>query len=276
MRNAACRSLAIGFFDGVHLGHRRILAGVAKAITFKTHPLAVLDPKRRPQLLMTYPERERAIQACGVEEVLALDFTPELAAMPAAEFADRYLRGFTVRCGANWSFGKGGRDNAATLQALGWQAEVVPYAEYLGQIVSSTRIREAIGAGRLTDAAKMLGRPWRLTGKVMPGKGEGRKLGFPTVNLVPDSELATPPAGVYECRYRGLKAICNYGVAPTFGERAWAQNVCEVHVLEAGEPCGSEAAVELLRFIRPERKFAGLSALQAQIRKDIDGILQSV
>lgn len=273
MRNAALRSLAIGFFDGVHLGHRQILAGAARAITFKTHPLAVLDPARKPPMLMTWPERERAIRDCGVEEVLALDFTPHLAAMPAQEFADKYLRGFAVRCGGNWTFGKGGRDNADTLKKLGYEVEVVPYAEYAGRPVSSTRIREAIAQGLVEDAAKMLGRPWQLTGAVQGGKGEGRKLGYPTLNIVPDGELVEPPAGVYECRCLGRKAICNYGMAPTFGERAWAKKVCEVHILEHGATGGGEATVELVRFIRPERKFADLDALKAQIRKDIDGIL---
>lgn len=240
------KKLAVGFFDGVHLGHRAILDGADAALTFLRHPAELLEPEAVPARLMTLEERIRAI---GLP-VLVLDFTPELAKMPAAEFAERYLAGYVIRCGENWRFGYGAEGSPDWLRAHGYEVETVPLARYRGEPVSSTRIREAIAAGRLEDAAAMLGREVSVSGAVFAGKGEGAKLGYPTINLRP---------GVYEVEVGGEKGIANYGIAPTFGDRAWKEPVLEVH---------------MLRYLREERRFASAEELRRQIDEDVKGIMK--
>lgn len=266
------RVLAAGFFDGVHLGHRKILNGADAALTFRNHPLSVLLPSEAPPLLMTFGERVAEIRACGVEDVFALDFTRELADTSPEDFAGRIraMGAEVVRCGANWRFGRGGVGDAEFLRRHGFSVEVVSYAEYDGGPVSSTRIREALKDGRIDDANAMLGRPWRVSGEVASGKGFGSKMGFPTVNLRLPAFLPKIPLGVYEVSACGARAIANWGVAPTMGERAWPEPVLELHF--PGE-CPAECsegpvAVDFLRFIRHERKFATLDELKAQIESD--------
>ena len=280
--------LAVGFFDGVHLGHRKILTGADVALTFRNHPLTVLAPDRAPRLLMTSDEKTAAIRACGVREVVTLDFTPELAALEPEDFRARYLNApdLTVRCGANWRFGKGGRGDAALLRAHGCTVTVVPYATYDGARISSTRIRQAFAAGDIAAGNAMLGRALTLGGTVVKGKGLGATLGFPTVNIAVASNVELP-LGVYAVAAGGWRGVANYGRAPTMGDKAWKQPVLEVHWLGVGQtqfdhlhdqrdPLHEERAplheerVEILRFLRPERKFASLDELKAQIARDCE------
>lgn len=273
MGEAAGNSLAIGFFDGVHRGHAAILGKARMAMTFKNHPLTVLCPGKAPKMIMTLEERIRRIREQGVEQVEVLEFDGKLAAMTAEEFAEKILRPLGVEkiyAGGNWRFGRGGTADIGWLRRAGWAAEAIDYETYLGAPVSSTRIRQALAEGDMTGAAAMLGRNWRLTGRRTVGKGEGRKIGYPTINIVPDEELVKIPNGVYEVRLGGRKGIANYGTAPTFGERAWGEAVCEVHLLEGSEADGE---LEMVRFVRPERKFDTVEELKAQIGRDIDGIL---
>ena len=265
--------VAAGFFDGVHLGHRSILAGADCALTFRNHPLAILRPELAPPLLMSYEEREEAIRACGVGKVVALDFTAELACTPAEDFAREWLSGAdAVRCGANWRFGAGGRGDANLLRGMGLRVEVAPYSMFGGSRISSTRIREAIAEGDMALAAGMLGRPWAVTGEVFSGKGLGRALGFPTLNIRPDASLQRPPRGVYEVEACSRRAVANWGVAPTMGGDAWREDVLELHFdgeppVEAPAP-GGRAKVSILRFIRPERRFDSVDELKAAIAAD--------
>lgn len=265
---------AVGFFDGVHVGHQAILRGADAALTFRNHPLSVLRPESAPALLMSFEERAAAIRACGVSEVVALDFTRELAGLSPREFVERVWRGRapTVRCGANWRFGRGGSGTPDLLRAMGVDVEVVPYAEYGGAPVSSTRVRQALAAGRMEDAAAMLGRAWEVRGVVRSGKGLGRGLGFPTVNVVPAAGGVRLPLGVYAVEVGGLPGAANYGVAPTMGERSWGEPVAEVHFLDGapGLRPGDEAAVRFLRFVREERRFADADELRGQIARDVE------
>ena len=162
MRSADFQSVAVGFFDGVHLGHQAILKGAEAALTFRNHPLAVLSPERAPRLLMDVEERLAAIRACGVGDVVALNFTPEFARLSPEEFLAMagITRKVKVRCGANWRFGRGGAADATWLRAHGYSVEVVPAVEYRGEAVSSTRIRAALERGEVEDAGAMLGRPF--------------------------------------------------------------------------------------------------------------------
>jgi len=270
MHDSPRRGLAVGFFDGVHLGHRAILAGAGAVLTFRTHPLALLAPTRAPKMLMDADTRLAAIRGCGVGSVTALDFTPEFARLSPEDFAARHLAGRgPIRCGANWRFGADGAGDAAFLRRLGFEVEVVPAVEVGGETVSSTRIRAALSDGRLEAATAMLGRPWTFRGRVVAGKGEGRALGFPTVNLVPVEE---PPLarGVYAVRLGGVPALANWGVAPTFGDRAWTSPVLEVHFPQGDVPAiTEEATVVFERFLRPERRFPNLAALRRAIESDL-------
>lgn len=282
MRAAALQSLAVGFFDGVHLGHREILRGASAALTFSNHPLSVLAPERAPRLIMSVEDRVAAIRACGVAEVTVLEFTPELAETRAGDFVgllERRLgrRLSAFRCGANWRFGKGGEGDAEFLRRRGMPVEVAPYVEYRGAKISSSRIRASLERGEVEDANAMLGRRFMVRGRVARGKGMGAKIGFPTVNLrveapAPGAPLALP-LGVYEVALGGRRGVANYGLAPTFGDRAWRAPVLEVHLLPdraelPGLRIPEAASVEILRFIRPERKFATVDELKRQIAAD--------
>lgn len=271
--------VAVGFFDGVHLGHREILRGADVALTFENHPLSVLAPEKAPRLIMTRDGREKAITALGVGQVTAIDFTEELANSSPEDFLKRLERlagpdRLSVRCGENWRFGKGGAANADWLRARGVEVTVVPYAVYDGAPVSSTRIRSALAAGDLVAANAMLGSRYAIEGEIFAGKGEGAKLGFPTVNVrIAAAGLALPPLGVYEVEVAGARALANFGVAPTFGDRAWSEPVIELHfVREVPRLEEKRARVEFLRFIRPERRFGSIAELRAQISSDLSSV----
>lgn len=273
-----CRVVALGFFDGVHLGHQAILSGADGAITFRNHPLGVLAPADAPHLIMSLDDRLAAIRACGVREVSVLDFTPALAAMRPEDFAARYLAdGETrpaVRCGANWRFGAGGVGDAKWLRAHGFAATVVPFEDFAGAPISSSRIRATLEAGDLTSANAMLGRPFRVAGDVERGKALGRRLGFPTVNLRPAALEVRLPLGVYEVVVDGLRGLANYGVAPTLEGRRWETPTLEIHFPGCGDadlPSANRLAVDVLRFVRRERKFDSLDALREQIAHDLAG-----
>ena len=168
MRDAAFQSLAVGFFDGVHLGHQAILKGADAALTFRNHPLTVLAPEKAPRLIMSVEERVAAIKACGVGEVTVLDFTPELAEMSADEFVGflnkrRGRRFSLVRCGENWRFGKGGEGNAEWLRTKGIDVEIAPYVEHKGERISSSRIRRCLENGEIEDANAMMGRRFQVS-----------------------------------------------------------------------------------------------------------------
>jgi len=269
-------TVAVGFFDGVHLGHQAILKGADRALTFKTHPLSLLAPDRAPKLIMSLDERLAAIRSQGVGEVAALDFTPELAEMSRDDFAAQYLshggEPMSVRCGANWHFGKGGEGDADWLRSRGVSVAVVPFAELDGERISSSRIRMALGRGEIAAAAAMLGRDIVVRGENVAGKGEGRSLGFPTVNLKLASPLvALLPKGVYVVEVTGgVRAIANFGFAPTFAARAWPEPILEVHFpgRDSVPFNWTDAAVKLVSFVRPERKFSSLEELRQQIALD--------
>ena len=279
MRDAALKGLAVGFFDGVHLGHQEILRGASAALTFRNHPLTVLAPEKAPRLIMTAEERVAAIKACGVDEVTVLDFTRELAEMPAEEFVAQHLSSSVsrlpslIRCGANWRFGKGGLGDAAFLRSRGYEVEIVPYAEYKGEPISSSRIRQCLERGAIEDANAMLGRKFQVSGSRFKGKGLGRDMGYPTINLKPETLNLKLPLGVYEVEVEGVKAIANYGLAPTMSDKAWKTPVLEIHLLGEGakdvrRETADGVSVTLVRYIRPEKKFASIDDLKRQITAD--------
>ena len=270
------------------MGHQAILKGAEAALTFRNHPLTVLAPEKAPRLIMSCEERVAAIKACGIGEVTVLDFTPDLAKISPEDFVARYLASSvsrlksSVRCGANWRFGAGGAGDAAFLRSRGIDVEVVPFAEYKGEAISSSRIRATLERGEIEDANAMMGRRFQVSGFRFQGKGLGEKIGYPTVNLriseresceLGEFSRIVLRRGVYEVEFEGLKGIANYGLAPTMGEKAWEVPVLEIHLLGAGvedlrHETGDRAVVSLIRFIRPERRFDSVADLQRQIAAD--------
>ena len=225
---------------------------------------------------MSCEERVAAIKACGLKDVTVLEFTPELASMTAEEFAVSFLkrsgdRFSTVRCGGNWRFGKGGEGDAEWLRARGVAVEVAPYVEYRGERISSSRIRECLERGEIADANAMMGRRFKVQGSRFKGKGLGRKIGYPTINLELSTLNLELPLGVYEIELDGAKGIANYGFAPTMGDRSWKKPILEVHLL-ASHPSSliphPSSLISFVHFLRPEKKFASIEDLKQQIAAD--------
>jgi len=280
--------VALGVFDGVHLGHRAILATAVStarrlalsplACTFDRHPMEVLQPERAPLPITTLAERLDLIAATGIETVLVLPFTRALASIEPDAFVKDVLAGRLrareVVVGFNHRFGRGARGDTALLEALGRElgfgTEVVPPLTLDGVPVSSTEIRTALQAGDVERAAAFLGRPYRIWGTVVRGAGRGHTLGFPTANLLADRTLLVPP-GVYACRVRldprSLPAVVNIGRRPTFGETALA---VEAHILDFdGDLYGGSIGLDFVARLRDERKFPSIEALKSRIALDV-------
>lgn len=279
--------LAMGFFDGVHRGHRRVIAaadtaGAARAVlTFGQHPLALIAPERQPLLLTPDAAQKAALlEEAGAEILLVLPFTRALAALSPRAFLDTLtetgkIAGFSV--GRNWRFGADGAGDAAFLTAYaaerGLRAVINDLAESRGERICSSRIRELLAAGDLAAAAEMLGHPFSISGLVEQGQHLARTLGFPTANITVSPAAALPPFGVYAVetriggtRYRG---IANLGIRPTIRE---AQKIVrlETHLFGFSKNLYDRPlTVELTRFIRPEQPFTSIDELRAQIEQDI-------
>jgi riboflavin kinase/FMN adenylyltransferase len=282
--------LAIGVFDGVHLGHQAVIGraledaktagGTVVVVTFKPHPLRVTQPKQAPRLLTATDHKAQLIERLGVTDLLVVPFTPELAATSPEIFVQQLhdachpLREICV--GHTWSFGRHRAGNLALLKKmgdrLGFDEVGLPAVQIDGEVVSSTLVRAAVEAGDLDKASRLLGRDYTLLGSVVHGDHLGRTLGFPTANLSTHNEQF-PPNGVYavEAFFQGrtLPGVVNIGVRPTV-ETASGQRVLELHLFSFdADIYGHDVEVAFRRFLRPERKFAGLDALKAQIACDV-------
>ena len=281
--------LAIGMFDGVHRGHRAVVAsavaaakaeqGLAGVLTFWPHPSIFFRAPSPTRMIMAPADKVRALGALGIEAIITVNFTEEFARLPAEEFLPYLrrrlpqLRG--VHVGDNWRFGRGRTGDSALLvragAELGLRVVSVARVEVAGGPVSSTRIRELLAAGEMARASELLGAPYVAHGVIAPGRQLGRTLGFPTLNLEWTPDLA-PRLGVYTVWLKGTKTaalpgVANYGLRPTVGGASAPR--LEVHVLgDCPYGPGDEVAVEWLRFLRPEMKFAGLAELQAQVQRD--------
>ncbi len=284
--------LALGMFDGVHLGHQHVLrhalahsatvAGASIALTFDPHPLAVVRPDRAPRLLQTLPQRLRALRSLGLDATLVIPFTPAVAALSGEQFIRGLLREAgrirSLSVGEGFQFGhqrSGSVELLRTLGAtLGFQVHAAPPVALGGEVVSSSRIRQHLRDGHLESAGELLGRPYALSGHVIPGDRLGRGLGFPTANL-DIAGLELPPTGVYAVRARRLSretdhpAVLNLGTRPTLAQ-AGGELRFEVHLLEfEGDLYGEELEVTFIERLRDERRFPDPTALQAQISADI-------
>ena len=283
-------SLAIGMFDGVHLGHQQVIRqavtdaaqheGMAVAVTFDQHPSRIVAPDRVPQLLYSPSQKVRALAALGVEALLVVPFTREFAAQPGDVFiralAEKLRPLHSICVGSSFVFGHKRSGNVALLQQLGRELSFMVHGIAAvaldGQKVSSTRIREKIRGGEFGAAAQMLGREYALCGLVVSGDRLGRKLGFPTANLDPEGRLV-PPHGVYAAHGfvagRRHRAAVNIGLRPTLGNPAPQLRV-EAHLLDfEGDLYGQEMELTFVRKLRDEAKFSSVEALRQQIALDL-------
>lgn len=272
------RTVALGTFDGVHLGHREVIAGADTVVTFDPHPMTVLAPGRVPPQLTTLARRARLVGALGVAELVLVPFDERTATRSAQEFIDEVLVGALqaecVRVGENFRFGRDAEGTPALLQASdALRTVVVPVLRRGGESVSSTRIRELVARGAVADAADLLGAPFALAGPVEHGEKRGRDLGYPTANLVPDVGHALPAHGVYACRARledgtVRPAAVSIGIRPQF-ETALGVLV-EAFVLDfAGDLYGQHLEIEFVARLRGEERFDGVEALVSQMERDV-------
>jgi len=286
--DAGPSAVALGAFDGIHLGHRAILGtAVAQArqsrlgalvCTFDRHPMEVLQPERAPLPITTLDERLELIAGTGIDTTVVIPFTREVAGIEAKAFVQDVLIGtlkaHEIVVGFNHRFGRGARGDARLLETLavplGFRAHIVPALLVDGVAVSSSEIRTALHRGDLPAAARLLGRPYSIRGEVVRGAGRGRTLGFPTANVKTERPLGLP-VGVYVCRLlvgtREHQAVVNVGFRPTFGETELA---VEAHVLDfAGNLYDEKVTLTFIRRLREERKFPSVEALREQIALDV-------
>jgi riboflavin kinase/FMN adenylyltransferase len=281
--------VTIGNFDGVHLGHQQLLSRVrqaatakglqAVAVSFDPHPIRVLAPDRAPRTLTTMERRAALMEPLGIDTLVVLPFTRELARLSPAVFANNVLvnglRAASVHVGPNFRFGyrqAGGVDTLAELgAAMGFEVEVIPAVEYRGAEVSSTRTRKALDEGRVIYAGRLLGRPFSNTGRIVSGRGVGRVQTVPTLNLQPREEQL-PRTGVYVSRTilggERYQSLTNIGYRPTFDNGH--QLSVETYLLNfSGAVTQAEMEVEYLLRLRDEMKFHSAAILHAQIQEDV-------
>jgi riboflavin kinase/FMN adenylyltransferase len=267
------RRVAVGEFDGVHLGHREVIAGNDTVLTFEPHPMAVIRPEASPKLLTSLEEKVELIAQLGVRELVVIPFDDTFAAQTPAEFIDHVLvqrLGAThVSVGENFRFGHGAAGDTKLLAADDrFETRIVTLVQVGGEIVSSSRIRTLLTAGDVESAARLIGSPFRLRGVVVPGDARGRSLGFPTANIVPDEALICPGHGVYAARADGVCAAVNVGVRPTFGDGLAV--LVEAYLLDTDEDLyGRRLKIDFLARLRGERRFDSTQALIEQMKDDV-------
>ncbi len=284
--------LAIGMFDGVHLGHQAVIeaalhsakqsGGVTAVLTFHPHPSRLFHPQSPTLLLMPPEQKARFLREFGVDLIIAQPFTRKFARLPAGHFL-AYLKKHlpslaAVYVGENFRFGHKRAGDVDLLvhsgRDLGLTVVSIARLRHNGRPVSSTRIRELLARGAIDEASRLLGYTYYCEGIVQPGRKLGRKIGFPTLNLAWEPE-AQPALGVYAVRLRTShgrwrRGVANYGHRPTVERRGPVKPLLETHLLGRGPAPGPRAKVrvEWLEFLRPERKFPSLKALKKQIARD--------
>jgi riboflavin kinase/FMN adenylyltransferase len=276
------RHVAVGEFDGVHLGHREVIAGADTVLTFEPHPRAVVAPDAAPKLLTSLAVKADLIAGLGVRELVVIPFDRSFAAQGPQEFVDSVLverlGAQRVSVGENFRFGHKATGDADLLRRQdAFEARVVPLVEVDGEIVSSTHIRGLVVAGELEKANRFLGSPFQLRGSVVHGDERGRELGYPTANLVPDNALVYPGNGVYACRaafeqdgeWRWWPAATSIGVRPTFVTRRGV--LVEAFLLDfEGDLYDRELRIAFLARLRGERRFDTVDGLVEQMHRDVE------
>ncbi|MCH1419789.1 MAG: riboflavin biosynthesis protein RibF [Akkermansiaceae bacterium] len=272
--------LALGVFDGVHLGHQAVIeaargAGALGVLTFDPHPVQVLAPNHAPRrILSSLEQKKRVLSGLGVDFLVIIEFSPEFAAREARKFAnDLFATGVKkLSAGDDWSFGRGREGNMQRLREWGSESrvEVLEVSAILqdGLRISSTRIRKCLQEEDLDSVAKMLGRYYSVVGKVVRGRQLGRTIGFPTANVVVADEVL-PPNGVYVVEGNGIPGVANIGTRPTVDDSRGRS--LEVHLFTDDLPMDYDWELEVgfLRKIRDEQKFESLEELRRQIECDV-------
>jgi riboflavin kinase/FMN adenylyltransferase len=290
------RSAALGTFDGVHRGHRRVISTAVErarehglrptVVTFDPHPLQVLRPDDPPRVLTTTGTKAELVAGLGAEEMLAIPFTPELSRCSAEDFIADVLVGVLgvrqLSVGANFRFGHEARGDADLLRARpDFETTVVPLVEHDGGPVSSSRIRKLVASGDVLEAADLLGAPYRLEGQVVPGDARGRELGMPTVNLRLAADAVMPPTGIYAALAHGsevgtdVPAAVSIGVRPTFEEDGDLR--VEAHLIGfEGDLYGRDVRLDLLERLRDELRFDSAEELVEQMKEDVEQTREAV
>jgi riboflavin kinase / FMN adenylyltransferase len=268
------RRVAVGEFDGVHLGHREVIRGSDTVLTFEPHPLRVVRPEAAPKLLTSLEAKAELVGALGVDELVVIPFDQGFAHQSPQEFVEHILverlQATRVSVGENFRFGHRAGGDPALLASDGrFETRVVPLVEVEGEIVSSSHIRGLVLAGEVEVARRFLGAPFQLRGEVVKGDQRGRTLGFPTANLVPDEALVCPGHGIYAARTPEACAAVSIGVRPTFGTgRAL---LVEAYLLDWDRDLyGRELRIDFLARLRGERRFDSPAALIEQMRLDVE------
>ena len=275
--------VALGVFDGVHLGHQHVIGeaiaggGASVVLTFEPHPIRVLAPDKAPPLLTSTPHKLALIERLGVTATLLLPFDKALAETPAEQFLEQLAapahRVRQICVGARFHFGHKHTGNVRLMEKLaprlGYTVTEIPSVHTPdGEMISSSAVRAHVQHGRLDRATAMLGRPFSLLGTVVTGDQRGRELGFPTANLNLHNEVL-PPDGVYAARVQHRAAVVNVGLRPTFAH-ATPQRLIEVHILDfTGDLYGQDVEVALIQKLRGELRFADVAGLRRQIADDI-------
>ena len=268
------RKVAVGTFDGVHLGHREVIRGNDTVLTFDPHPLSVVAPQAVPKLLDSPAIKRDLIAGLGVEELVTIPFDREFASKSADEFVDDVLvekLGAThVSVGENFRFGKGAKGDPTLLKAHSeFETRVVPLVEVENETVSSTHIRGLVAAGDVERAARFLGAPFMLEGEVVTGDKRGRELGFPTANIVPADQLAHPGHGVYAAWAHGQMAAVNVGVRPTF--ETGRGLLVEAYLIDFdADLYGQTLRIAFAKRLRGERRFESADTLVKQMERDVE------
>jgi riboflavin kinase/FMN adenylyltransferase len=268
------RRIAVGEFDGVHLGHREVIDSCDTVLTFDPHPLQVVRPEAAPKLLQSLEAKAEVIATLGVDELVVIPFDQGFAHQSPQEFIDHVLveqlRATHVSVGDNFRFGHRAQGDVALLKAQSsFTTTVARLVEIDGEIVSSSHIRALVSAGEVDIAARFLGAPFRLRGEVVHGDARGRTLGFPTANIVPDERLICPGHGVYAARADGgAAAAVSIGVRPTFG--TGRSVLVEAYLLDTSEDLyGRTMTLDFISRLRGERSFDSVDALIEQMHDDV-------
>ncbi|HEY7831133.1 MAG TPA: bifunctional riboflavin kinase/FAD synthetase [Solirubrobacteraceae bacterium] len=268
------RRVAVGTFDGVHLGHRKVIEGSDSVLTFEPHPVAVVAPQHAPKLLTPLEVKAELIADMGVRELIVIPFDHSFAQHSAGEFIEGVLvdalGAVRVSVGENFRFGHRAQGDTRLLMAdERFETVVAPLLEVDGEIVSSSHIRGLVAAGEVDQATHFLGTPFQLRGEVVHGDERGRELGFPTANLIPADALVCPGHGVYACRSDGLAAAVSIGVRPTF--QTGRGELIEAYLLDfEGDLYGRTLHLEFLQRLRGERRFVSAEALVEQMHHDVE------
>lgn len=281
-------SLAIGFFDGLHLGHQQVIRTAKQkaeelqirtaVMTFNPHP-SHLFRKERVGYITSHEEKLRVLESIGVDVLFIVQFDWELAKLSPEQFVAQFIKGLHIKhvtAGFDFTFGAKGAGTMEDMKQLSdgeYGVTIVEKVNFNGEKISSTRIRQLLQIGDVEQTAKLLGRPFRTIGTVVDGDKRGRLLGFPTANIETEENVIIPANGVYAVHFtidgEVYNGVCNIGVKPTFHHPSIRKATAEVHVLDFdGDLYGKRASIDWLYRIRAERKFDSIEALTAQISKD--------